>query len=113
MFTMPFIIMMNFVAIPQQIYHTIAIPVVPVVSVVSVNKTVQAKESTKSIIPKIKTYKSVNGAKPITIVSLNCPTELVGISTPSSKIFHQLIDSGMSCINVTSLLPVELQQACS
>lgn len=107
MFTMPFIIMMNFVAIPQQIYYTVSTPVVSVV------KTVQSKEPSKSILPKIKTYKSVNGEKPVTVVSLNCPTELAGISTPSTKIFHQLIDSGMSCINGTQLLPVELRQVCT
>ena len=106
MFTIPFIVMMTFVAVPQQIYYTISTPVA------TVAKTVQSKES-KSLLPKIKTYKSVSGAKPITVVSLSCPTELVGISTPSTKIFHQLIDSGMSCVNSTRLLPVELQQACS
>lgn len=60
---------------------------------------------------KIRKYK-IPGQKSIVVVSTKCPTELVGISTPSSKVFHNLIDAGMSCINKTSILPIELQQVC-
>jgi len=103
MFTIPFVIMMNFVVIPQQVLYSVATPIVDVVK----------NTQPKSLLPKIKTYKSISGAKPVTVVSLKCPTESIGISTPTSKLFHQFIDTGMSCINNTNLLPVELQQVCT
>ncbi len=73
-----------------------------------------AKDSGKSrsILPTItKVYPT--GEKPMVVITFNCPTELAGIATPSTKILHGVFDLGFGAINATDLLPWTLQQVCS
>lgn len=47
-------------------------------------------------------------------VSTKCPTELVGIQTPSSKMYHQMVDIGLYCINLgTPIHKAEFKQVCA
>jgi len=96
MFSIPLIFVINMMAIPMQMIQ-------PVIAQTPL---------ANNFVLKVKKY-DVPGEKSIVIVSTKCPTEYVGIPTPSSKAFHYLVDSGMSCINKTQILPIELRQACS
>ena len=49
----------------------------------------------------------------IKIISFKCPTELVNIETPSSKLFHGVINNGFEIINGTKILPFDLIQVCN
>jgi hypothetical protein len=65
----------------------------------------------QSILPQIKTVYPT-GEKPLVVVALKCPTELVGVSTPSSAMLHTVVSAGMNAINSTKLLSFNLQQVC-
>ena len=46
-------------------------------------------------------------------VSTKCPSELIGIQTPGSKVYHTFIDLGLSCINSGSFIhKSEFKQVC-
>lgn len=61
------------------------------------------------------TFRTVypTGEKPLLVVSFKCPTELVGVAPPSTKLLHHAVDMGMAGINRTGLLSFNLQQVCS
>lgn len=67
---------------------------------------------TRSILPTIKKVYPT-GEKPLIVVNFHCPTELLGVNTPSTKILHGALDLGFSGVNATNLLPFTLQQVCS
>lgn len=47
------------------------------------------------------------------LVSTKCPSELVGVKTPGSKVYHSFIDLGLSCINSGSFIhKSEFKQVC-
>ena len=53
------------------------------------------------------------GEKPLVVVSFKCPTEGMGIATPTTKILHSVIDTAFGGVNATNVLPWNLQQVCS
>jgi len=65
----------------------------------------------QSILPKIQTVYPT-GEKPLVVVTFKCPTELVGIDTPSTLILHKVVNGGMDLINKTNLLSFNMQQVC-
>lgn len=65
----------------------------------------------QSILPKIQTVYPT-GEKPLVVMTFKCPTELVGIDTPSTLILHKVVNGGMDLINRTDLLSFNLQQVC-
>lgn len=65
----------------------------------------------QSILPKIQTVYPT-GEKPLVVVTFKCPTELVGIDTPSTLILHKVVNGGMDVINKTNLLSFNMQQVC-
>lgn len=65
----------------------------------------------QSILPKIQTVYPT-GEKPLVVVTFKCPTELVGIDTPSTLILHKVVNGGMDIINKTNLLSFNMQQVC-
>lgn len=65
----------------------------------------------QAILPKIKTVYPT-GEKPLVVVTLKCPTELVGIQTPSSFVLHKVMNGGMELVNYTNLLSFNMQQVC-
>lgn len=68
-------------------------------------------ESGRSILPSIrKVYPT--GEKPLVVVSFKCPTEMIGVTPPTIKLLHDLVDMGMEGINRTDLLSFNLQQVC-
>lgn len=107
MFTLPFIFVMNVVTIPFHMIQTIASQ--PQTSIAETKSVVN--QPIFSLV-NVKRY-NIPGQKSILVVATKCPSEFVNISTPTTKIFHSLVDSGMSCINSTQILPVELRQVCS
>ena len=76
---------------------TLAIPLLP--------------DSGQSILPSIqKVYPT--GEKPLVVVSFKCPTELVGVTPPTIRPLHELVNLGMDGINRSDLLSFNLQQVC-
>ncbi len=65
----------------------------------------------QAILPKVKTVYPT-GEKPLVVVTFKCPTELVGIDTPSTLILHKAVNGGMDLINKTNLLSFNMQQVC-
>lgn len=65
----------------------------------------------QAILPRVKTVYPT-GEKPLVVVTFKCPTELVGIDTPSTVILHKVVNGGMSLINKTDLLAFNMQQVC-
>lgn len=65
----------------------------------------------QAILPKIQTVYPT-GEKPLVVVTFKCPTELVGIDTPSTVILHKAINGGMDLINKSNLLAFNMQQVC-
>lgn len=65
----------------------------------------------QAILPKIQTVYPT-GEKPLVVVTFKCPTELVGIDTPSTVILHKAVNGGMDLINKTNLLSFNMQQVC-
>lgn len=65
----------------------------------------------QAILPRIKTVYPT-GEKPLVVVTFKCPTELVGIDTPSTLILHKAINGGMELVNKTNLLSFNMQQVC-
>lgn len=65
----------------------------------------------QSILPKVQTVYPT-GEKPLVVVTFKCPTELVGIDTPSTLILHKVVNGGMDLINKTNLLSFNMQQVC-
>jgi hypothetical protein len=48
------------------------------------------------------------------LVSTKCPSELVGVQTPGSKVYHAAIDAGLSCLNTGSFIhKAEFKQVCA
>lgn len=65
----------------------------------------------EEILPKVsKVYPT--GEKPLVVVSFKCPTELIGIDTPSTKLLHMGIEGGMDLVNKTNLLSFNMQSVC-
>lgn len=65
----------------------------------------------QAILPKIqKVYPT--GEKPLVVVTFKCPTEVVGIDTPSTIILHKAVNGGMDLINRSNLLSFNMQQVC-
>jgi hypothetical protein len=48
----------------------------------------------------------------IMTVSITCPSELVGVKTPATKVVHSSLDFVLDNINNTGILPVYLVQVC-
>lgn len=68
-------------------------------------------ESGQSILPSIrKVYPT--GEKPLVVVSFKCPTEVIGVTPPTIRLLHNLVDMGMEGLNRTDLLSFNLQQVC-
>lgn len=65
----------------------------------------------QAILPKIQTVYPT-GEKPLVVVTFKCPTELVGIDTPSTLILHKAVNGGMDIINRSNLLAFNMQQVC-
>lgn len=65
----------------------------------------------QSFLPSIKRVYPT-GEKPLVVVTFKCPTELVGVNTPSTKGLHELVNLAMGGINATNLLAFNLQQVC-
>lgn len=65
----------------------------------------------QAILPKVQTVYPT-GEKPLVVVTFKCPTELVGIDTPSTIILHKVVNGGMDVINRSNLLSFNLQQVC-
>lgn len=90
------------------------VPVATASPLASSQDNFNGKDSSKSrsLLPTItKVYPT--GEKPMVVVTFNCPTELAGIATPSTKILHTVFDLGFGAINATNILPWTLQQVCS
>jgi hypothetical protein len=68
-------------------------------------------DSGPSILPSIKKVYPT-GEKPLVVVSFKCPTEVLGVTPPTIKLLHNLVDLGMEAINKTELLSFNLQQVC-
>ncbi len=68
-------------------------------------------DSGQSILPSIKKVYPT-GEKPLVVVSFKCPTEVIGVTPPTIKLLHNLVDMGMDGINRTDLLSFNLQQVC-
>lgn len=68
-------------------------------------------DSGQSILPSIKKVYPT-GEKPLVVVSFKCPTEVLGVTPPTIKLLHNLVDMGMDGINKTDLLSFNLQQVC-
>lgn len=89
-------------------------PATPAAPFASGQDSYNAKDASKSrsILPTItKVYPT--GEKPMVVVTFNCPTEMAGVATPTTKIIHSFFDLGFSAINATNALPWTLQQVCS
>lgn len=67
--------------------------------------------SGQSILPSIKKVYPT-GEKPLVVVSFKCPTEALGVTPPTIKLLHNLVDLGMEGINKSDLLSFNLQQVC-
>lgn len=67
--------------------------------------------SGRSILPTIKKVYPT-GEKPLVVISFKCPTELVGVTPPTIKILHDVVDLGMEGLNRSDLLSFNLQQVC-
>ena len=65
----------------------------------------------QAILPKIQTVYPT-GEKPLVVLTFKCPTELVGIDTPSTLILHKAVNGGMDLINRSNLLAFNMQQVC-
>jgi len=65
----------------------------------------------RSILPSIKKVYPT-GEKPLVVLTFNCPTELIGISSPPIKALHGLVNLGFDALNATNLLSFNLQQVC-
>jgi len=65
----------------------------------------------QAILPKIKTVYPT-GEKPLVVVTFKCPTELIGIDTPSTLLLHNAVNGGMDLINKSNLLSFNMQQVC-
>lgn len=63
-------------------------------------------------LPKIKKVQPT-GERPMLVVSLKCPTEALGVATPSTKILHGAVDMALTGVNATNVLPWSIQQVCS
>lgn len=68
-------------------------------------------DSGQSILPSIKKVYPT-GEKPLVVVSFKCPTEVLGVTPPTIKLLHNLVDLGMDGLNKTDLLSFNLQQVC-
>lgn len=68
--------------------------------------------SEQSILPKIQTVYPT-GEKPLVVVTFKCPTELIGVDTPSTLILHKLVNGTMDLLNRSNLLSFNLQQVCA
>ncbi len=68
-------------------------------------------DSGQSILPSIKKVYPT-GEKPLVVVSFKCPTEVLGVTPPTIKLLHGLVDLGMEGINKSDLLSFNLQQVC-
>ncbi|MEW6678103.1 MAG: hypothetical protein AB1421_09295 [Pseudomonadota bacterium] len=68
-------------------------------------------ESGRSILPTVKKVYPT-GEKPLVVVSFKCPTEVIGVTPPTIKLLHDMVDLGMEGLNRTDLLSFNLQQVC-
>lgn len=68
-------------------------------------------DSGQSVLPSIKKVYPT-GEKPLVVVSFKCPTEALGVTPPTIRLLHNLVDLGMDGLNKTDLLSFNLQQVC-
>lgn len=64
-----------------------------------------------AVLPRIKKVQPT-GEKPLYVLTFKCPTEVVGISPPPTKLLHNLVTAGMDAMNGANLLPFNMQQVC-
>ena len=62
--------------------------------------------------PELNFYERLN-EKPLVTVSFKCPTEHIGISTPSTVCLRNSIDNVFTILNKSNLLSVEIVQVCN
>ncbi len=55
----------------------------------------------------------VYAVPPVYTVQVKCPSEYIGIETPTTYLVHKAVDTGISCINNTKLLPYEVKKVCA
>lgn len=67
--------------------------------------------SDQAILPTVKTVYPT-GEKPLKVLTFKCPTELVGVSPPTTKLLHDVVNFAFDSINKTDLLPFNMQQVC-
>lgn len=65
----------------------------------------------QSILPVIKTVHPT-GDKPLVVVTFKCPTEVIGIVPPPTKLLHDAVNAGMDTLNKSNLLAFNMQQVC-
>lgn len=65
----------------------------------------------QAILPRVKKVYPT-GEKPLVVVTFKCPTEMVGIDTPSTIILHKVVNGGMDLVNKSNLLSFNMQQVC-
>lgn len=65
----------------------------------------------ETILPSVKKVYPT-GEKPLVVVTFKCPTELVGVTPPPTKLLHNAVTGVMDAINSTNLLSFNLQQVC-
>ncbi len=65
----------------------------------------------QAILPKITTVYPT-GEKPLKVLTFKCPTELVGITPPTTALLHDAVTFAFDGVNKTNLLPFNLQQVC-
>jgi len=68
-------------------------------------------DSGRSILPTVKKVYPT-GEKPLVVVSFKCPTEVIGVTPPTIKLLHDVVDMGMEGLNRSELLSFNLQQVC-
>lgn len=64
------------------------------------------------VLPTIHKYERP-GEKTLIVITAKCPVELLGVKTPSTTMFHAVIDVGINFINNLPSSTVEIQQVCN
>lgn len=64
-----------------------------------------------AVLPKV-TKVQPTGEKPLYVLTFKCPTEVIGITPPPTKLLHNLVSSGMDAVNSAGVLPFNMQQVC-
>ena len=114
MFYFPFVFMVSLTN-PAYVNPYLQAPIVPVVAVASIEAPATKYRAVANIekkpLFKITRHK-IPESKDLVTVMINCPTEKIGIATPTSWCLHKFLDNGFAVVNHTKFLPVDLQQVC-